>query len=429
MNCRENLASLKTLDVIWCCGHPPDITESVFSYDYCRKTSRQLCESKLNVLSWHDLDFGFACSADEKARFFLHYKELGADCLMIVSNPEIVISPAAVKKMMQTLENGVAVILPVFNETSNSSQSANMPWIYFNLSTYLEVSEFMADINKSVMLNGIETCGTEITPENIDCSCVLIQKEFVENFISFIEHGISLQDALTSFISYLVSRKLCVIETSALLHSFSGSYYGGKRIDLADLVPDLAENILDVGCASGGFGELMKTRRSDIHITGVEMNSILAENASRHYDQIHNNKIEDIHFKTTFDHINCGDIIEHLDDPWQMLKLFYILLKKGGSLVISIPNAGHWTIVKDLAAGRFEYIPGGLLCLTHIRWFTEKSIKEALQEAGFDIELFHQGQIPPTPCGERFIELLCDNNMGDRTSLLTNAFTIRAWKR
>ncbi|MBF0302448.1 MAG: class I SAM-dependent methyltransferase, partial [Desulfamplus sp.] len=428
---------LKTLDIIWGCGHPPDIVESIFSYNYCLKTSRQLCKSSelnklgLEIISWHEPVF-----YDQICRCLID-NQLNADSLLIVANPELVISPEAVKKMVKTLEGSSAgAVLPVFNETANPVQAANLPAIYLNLSTYLEVADLMPNETPPILASG-----------DLDCSCVLIHRDFVQNFILFVNNKepfksikqpcknssdslqnsktflhnseISFQDVLTAFVCSLVSQNLCLIDTTALIHSF-GRYYGGQREDLVSLVPESASNVLDVGCAKGGFGELMKTKRPDIHITGVEMNSVMADIASLHYDKIYNMKIEDVNFKTEFDHINCGDIIEHLYEPWQMIKLFHSLLKKDGSLVISIPNAGHWTIVNDLAQGRFQYLPVGLLCLTHIRWFTEESIKEALYDAGFEIELFVREQIPPTPKGVSFLKLLCQNGMGDRTSLLTN---------
>lgn len=421
LNDSKGFKPIKTVDVVWGCGNPPDIFESVFSYSYCLKISRQLCESELNNLGLELKSWQETISHEQICRCLID-KQLNADCVLIVTNPEVVISPDAVRQMAKTLESsGADVVLPVFNESANPVQVANLPAIYLNLSTYLEVAKLLINEHKPVLAANINTIS------DIDISCFMIGREFIENFISSdIERNVekNIQDCISS----LISKNLCVIETTALIHSF-GRYYSGQREDLVNLVPESALNILDIGCAKGGFGSLIKQKRADIHLTGVEMNSTMAQIASAYYDQIYNMKVEDVDFMTNFDHINCGDIIEHLYEPWQMIKLFYTLLKKDGSLVISIPNAGHWTIVNDLANGRFEYLPVGLLCLTHIRWFTEESIKAALYDAGFEIELFLREQIPPTPEGEKFVQLLCENGMGDRTSLLTNQFNIRAWKR
>ena len=409
---KKNTKFAKTVDVIWYCCQPPEIIESIFSYNYCKQISRELCEAQLNVLSWYEP------TSREETCSCIDEGKLSADCLLVISNPELVVGPVAVKRMMKALEGEIIGAIPVFNETTNPSQIAQLTNVYLNLSTYLEVAEMMPCIEPSVLNSGA----------GIDCSCVLIQNELVGELLAIIKSGTEVQDALPSLISSIKTEKNWVIESSALIHSF-GNYYGGKREDLVNFVPESAKRILDIGCANGGFGELIQAKRSDIHLTGVEMNQIMAKNASIHYDRIHTMKIEDVHFETTFDHINCGDIIEHLYDPWQMLKLLYSLLNRGGSFVVSLPNAGHWTVVKDLAAGEFQYLPVGLLCLTHIRWFTEKSIRQALLDVNFEIEIFHRDQLPPTPNGTSFIDALCQNGMGDRESLLTNQFTIRAWKK
>ena len=111
-----------------------------------------------------------------------------------------------------------------------------------------------------------------------------------------------------------------------------------------------------------------------------------------------------------------------------MLKRFHTLLVDGGYLVLSVPNIGHWSVVKALLKGQFQYIPLGLLCIGHLRWFTESSIREALTDAGFLIEIVENLQIPPTPKGEAFILRMCENGCGDKQSLKTNEFIIRSVK-
>jgi len=402
--------SEKTIDVIWNSSQPPDIAETIFSYDFCRKTSQQLCRSQLNVLSWHDLDFS------EQFALNLINKELKADYLLMVANPEVITGHVAIKRMMQTLaiqtsQGKAGCIFPVYNETPKTLQIAQLPAIYLNLTTYLEVSEMMPAGGKLILDNINANISTDANC--IDSSCFLLKKEFVKRLMLQVNLGKTTLDIINFFLLDLMAQQCCIIDQSALVHAF-GIYGGAMREDLAQLVPQSAKTILDVGCANGGFGEMMRLKCPDIELTGVEMNPVMAQNAVCHYNKIYTKKIETINFKTTFDHINCGDIIEHLDNPWQMIKLFYSILKKNGTCTISLPNAGHWTVVKDLANGKFEYIPFGLLCVTHIRWFTEQSIREALYDAGFVVDKFYREQIPPTPKGQEFIELMCQNGEGDK---------------
>ena len=184
-----------------------------------------------------------------------------------------------------------------------------------------------------------------------------------------------------------------------------------------------------MGCAMGGYGRALKQLYPDILLTGVEPNPIMAQSAEPYYDEIIRCHAEEANLKDGFDLINCGDILEHLQDPWGMLCHLHDLLRERGSLVLSIPNAGHWSIVKGLLKGEFQYVPLGLLCIGHLRWFTESTIRQALEDAGFDIDLFQSQEIPPTPQGEAFIQDICASGYGDEKSLRTNEFIIRAVKK
>ncbi|MBU0734196.1 MAG: class I SAM-dependent methyltransferase, partial [Proteobacteria bacterium] len=151
--------------------------------------------------------------------------------------------------------------------------------------------------------------------------------------------------------------------------------------------------------------------------------------AALYYDEVITCPVEEADLTGGFDLVNCGDILEHLRDPWAMLNRIHSLLRDEGYLVMSVPNVGHWSIVRNLMRGAFQYIPSGLLCATHLRWFTESSIRKALEKAGFSIEIFQREQIPPTPRGEAFIRDMCAAGYADETSLKTNEFVIRAVKQ
>ena len=59
------------------------------------------------------------------------------------------------------------------------------------------------------------------------------------------------------------------------------------------------------------------------------------------------------------------------------------LLRPGGRIVLSIPNVGHYSVVEDLLAGRWDYLPIGLLCYTHFRFFTRATLASWLERLGF----------------------------------------------
>ncbi len=386
------------LDIIWFKRQPPAITECRFSYEYCRKTSRRLCCRDLEAVSWIDVE------ADSPAAALL--APLAGDQVLLVLQPETVLAPVAVDHLRRSLADHGAVV-PVYNGAVNPGQAVTLPASYLNLATYLEVASLVAARQPPG--------AAEL--DSRDLSCVMLSRDLLA---SLCEPGMAAGD-LRQRLAGLPVR----VDRGALVHVF-GSYYSGQRPELVELVPAAAARILDVGCARGGFGALLRRQRPGLDITGVEMNPEMAAAAAPHYDRVFAARVEEVVFPRRFDHINCGDIIEHLADPWEMLRTFHGLLVPGGTLVVSLPNAGHWTMVRDLVRGDFPYLPVGLQCVTHVRWFTEATIREALEEAGFTIDVLQREQVPPTPAGVRFIDDLCRRGHGDRVSLLTNQLTIRA---
>lgn len=84
----------------------------------------------------------------------------------------------------------------------------------------------------------------------------------------------------------------------------------------------------------------------------------------------------------SFDYIIFADVLEHLKNPWKVLEHAVAFLKNDGTVITSIPNIGHSSIIMELLQGKFEYRPLGLLDDTHIRFFTRKSVLDLLEKAG-----------------------------------------------
>ncbi len=388
------------MNILWKNSVPPDIFEVRFSYDTCRKVSMEHCIPLIGKESWVEF------LPDEPLAEILD--KTSSDKLLIVNEPELVLSQTALRRLAEVSDSGYGVCGPVYNETPHTRQIADVQYLYYNVTTFLEIAELLAQKPKSEI--------SEV--QELDSACVMYRRETLES----LDGNLKLSDILP----HIQGTK--AVDPGAYIHRFA-NYYNSERDDLARLVPENVRRVLDVGCARGGYGRKLRQLRPDIVLTGVELNPIMAETARPFYDEIITSPIEEVRFSDQFDLINCGDILEHLENPWEMLRRFYELLKIGGYLVTSLPNAGHWSIVSDLLKGKFEYIPVGLLCVTHIRWFTESSIKKALQDAGFSIDIFQKEKNTPTPKGQIFIRDMCDRGYGDEDSLMTHEFTIRAIKK
>jgi 2-polyprenyl-3-methyl-5-hydroxy-6-metoxy-1,4-benzoquinol methylase len=389
------------LEIFWPERTAPDIWEVQYSYGYCKNTSRQLCASIRGVI-WREYPIGW------QTRQFL--ADSVSDLLLIVTDPEAVLSEYTIRNLVKGISSGFMACGPTYNLTGNPDQLAQLPASYLNVSSYVEIARYLAE-TKSITYPAIQS---------LDPSCILFRRDYLESLLQSDGGNQSPQQlaAMSGFAG---------IAAGALVHRF-GHYYDGGREELVDLVPSQVNRVLDIGCAKGGYGKHLKQVRPDIWVVGVERNPVMAESAGCGYDEIITGPIEQVQINEKYDLVNCGDVLEHLENPWQMLKRIYHLLNDGGYLILSIPNAGHWTVVKDLLNGRFEYLPFGLLCISHLRWFTESSILQALADAEFGIDKILRQQIAPTPAGKEFISMMCESGHGNEESLMTNEIIIRAMK-
>ena len=83
-----------------------------------------------------------------------------------------------------------------------------------------------------------------------------------------------------------------------------------------------------------------------------------------------------------YDYIICADVLEHLHNPDKVLERLKSLLKPDGSILISIPNFTHSSVLVNLFNDIFEYNEIGLLDNTHIHFFTYKSFMKMVKDAG-----------------------------------------------
>ncbi|HWB98892.1 MAG TPA: methyltransferase domain-containing protein, partial [Bryobacteraceae bacterium] len=87
-----------------------------------------------------------------------------------------------------------------------------------------------------------------------------------------------------------------------------------------------------------------------------------------------------------FDYLVFSDVLEHVYDPYSVLREYLRHVKDGGRVVISVPNALVWTNRASFLFGRFEYADTGVMDRTHIRWFTFRSAKRLVRAAGCTLE-------------------------------------------
>ncbi|MEY2426903.1 MAG: hypothetical protein QOI61_2475 [Actinomycetota bacterium] len=162
------------------------------------------------------------------------------------------------------------------------------------------------------------------------------------------------------------------------------SYGRGTNYEVLDLVP-AGVSCLDIGCGEGGWGAELR-QKGVTRLVGVEGDADLAR-AATEYDHVAVGPIEtlDLTALGSFDLVVAADVLEHLTNPWDVLRRLRDCVAPGGQLLISVPNARCIEITVPLVVrGRFEYEDGGgLMDRGHLRWFTRKTLAADLVAAGW----------------------------------------------
>src|SRR5262245_45403025 len=146
--------------------------------------------------------------------------------------------------------------------------------------------------------------------------------------------------------------------------------------------------LLDVGAADGLLSRQLTER--GWRVTAIEGDPALAQAGARHCERmITMNLDREVPMgEGPFDVIVYGDVLEHLVDPQRVLVEVDRSLAPGGFVIISVPNIAHLWIRLLLLMGRFEYLDRGILDHSHLRFFTERSLRAMLSSAGLTIGRF-----------------------------------------
>jgi 2-polyprenyl-3-methyl-5-hydroxy-6-metoxy-1,4-benzoquinol methylase len=165
------------------------------------------------------------------------------------------------------------------------------------------------------------------------------------------------------------------------------SYYSGERIDMLAYISKDANRILEIGYGQGNFAaQLLKPTRE---VWGIEPNGEAAQVASKKLYKVFSQKIEDcIHEipDNYFDAIIFNDVLEHLLDPWHILKIIMDKLAQEGQVIASIPNFRYVTNLFNILIKKdWVYEDAGILDAMHIRFFTKKSIKRLFLQSNYQI--------------------------------------------
>jgi len=165
------------------------------------------------------------------------------------------------------------------------------------------------------------------------------------------------------------------------------------------MVPKEAKYVLDIGCGAGDNGEILRDMgyvvdgitisEEEKSVAGKIMRNVYVYNVEKGLPKEINGK---------YDVIILSHVLEHICYPQTLLKDIHGILNPGGSLIIALPNLMHFRSRWQLMKGNFNYQEYGIWDYTHFRWYTYKTGKKLLEEAGFKVERIDvSGEIPFEP--------------------------------
>lgn len=140
-----------------------------------------------------------------------------------------------------------------------------------------------------------------------------------------------------------------------------------------------ANNFLEVGCNVGSAVEA--ARRLGLNSTGIEIDSEAVTIAKKEYPKckfISTSAEEYSKHGEKYDLVFCTEVIEHVPNPNEFVEALYNLVAPGGLLFMTTPDAGHLRRTKIFIHWNEVKPP------EHIFWYDKNSIKQLLQNKGFN---------------------------------------------
>jgi 2-polyprenyl-3-methyl-5-hydroxy-6-metoxy-1,4-benzoquinol methylase len=157
------------------------------------------------------------------------------------------------------------------------------------------------------------------------------------------------------------------------------------------------ERIFDLGCGNGSVADKLSKFAP---VTGIDISPSGVETAQRAFPQL---KIElgsvydDLAEKYgRFPVVVSLEVVEHLFAPRTYAKRLFDLVETGGIAVVSTPYHSYWKNLALALSGKLESHFTVLWDGGHIKFWSVRSLRILLKEAGFSqIDFLRVGRIPP----------------------------------
>jgi 2-polyprenyl-3-methyl-5-hydroxy-6-metoxy-1,4-benzoquinol methylase len=173
------------------------------------------------------------------------------------------------------------------------------------------------------------------------------------------------------------------------------TYFNADRDDFLQFLNSAGKfgEVLDIGCAAGSLGSKLVESGLAEAVDGIEINPAAAAQASQRLRTVWHGSVDDLLPKVplpAYSLIIMADSLEHLVDPWQVLRDLRENSSPETKIAVSVPNLREKNVILPLLfQGRFQYQDAGVMDRTHLHFFTRSSLIALLSDTGWSAEKIH----------------------------------------
>jgi ubiquinone/menaquinone biosynthesis C-methylase UbiE len=167
-------------------------------------------------------------------------------------------------------------------------------------------------------------------------------------------------------------------------------YFGGaRRKFIDDLPPNPDARLLEIGCGNGDTAAYALASGKCGWCCGVELCEVPVPEARKKMNRVIVGNVETIDLglpENDFDILVMSEVLEHLIEPWAVLRRLRRLMKPGALVRSGSPNVCHRSVLATLLRGQWRYETTGIFDATHLRWFSPATYRNLFESCNFRVD-------------------------------------------